>query len=129
MKYLTLKSDDNLDKISELSDETIDTTTNYLLRRIGEIDGFFPDRSYAGEFVVEVLDSMSIDVRTFVRAIVPPKAYNYFSRLQFWGEECDCPDCGCLMELWDYATDDEGHDIGREFKCVNCGRKEIRNEE
>jgi len=129
MKYLTLKSDDNLDKISEVLDETIDTTTNYLLRRIGEVDGFFPDRNYAGEFVIDILDSMSIDVKAFVHSIVKSEAYNYFCRLRFWGEEYDCPICGCPMEFWDYATDEEGHDIGKEFKCINCGQKEIRDEE
>ena len=126
MKYLTIKSCPNLDNIAQKTDESKEPIKTYILRKISELEDFYPDESFAGEYIVDVLQSFYSDLKGFVYSILPKECFNDFCRLKFWGLDDDCPECGCKMEFWDWEyRDDTDGATGRIYRCTNR-HEEIR---
>lgn len=126
MKHLTIKDCPNLDNISAVADESKKPIIKYLLRKIEEIEEFYPLEEYAGQYIVDILDSMSMDLKGFVNSILPKECFNDFCRLKFWGEADDCPECGCKMDFWDWEyRDDTDGATGIIVRCPNK-HEEIR---
>jgi hypothetical protein len=120
MKYLTIKSCKNLDNIAKVVDESNEPITKYILRKISEIEEFLPDEAFAGEYIVDVLDSIPINVKSFVNSILPKECFNDFQRLKFWGLDGGCKECGCKLEFWDWEyRDDTDGATGVIVRCPN----------
>ena len=120
MSRLTIKQSPSLTSICDILGYGEDYVIREIIHKLGLLDSYILNDCNAGQNISDVMFESDLDVAKFLEFLPEPASPNFY-HLEFWGEDYDCPFCGCKTEAWDYDKDENGENAIIN-KCTNCGK-------
>ena len=133
---MTIRNDRNLQVIADAKGVPAKVAAKEILAEIISREWTSDSEEWCGGSVKEICcDALLGDVYDFLTTYTGKpctgEVFNAFSELVFWGDEDDCEECGCGMELVDWCSIDISDDpfleprrkyYWKKYQCRNCGK-------